>query len=254
MSTQPLKYFERHSIGVLILTTLCGCATSHHVKILVVSETYEKSPDPTWTLPRAQENATRVLTALKSLSTAKGLQAVQVTSLTSENWHNAINEFTHSLTKQDYAVIYISSHGGQDTASKDAALLDVSGHPIKLTHDLQTIANHAYANIFFLDICRRGNEESTVPHVDLTGRASIVVFSTDPYRNAGDGPTFSKAVAEEIPKKQELRITLQNIIQTVIHKSSKTPDEADYQDPWTYGQIPWDVYLAGEPPKPGTGP
>lgn len=250
------KYSGRPSI--LALALLSGCATDHHVRTLVLFETYQSSPADSHLdqLPNAEENAGRVSKALASLSTAQKPDPTSSQPLTREVWQSKTTRFTSTLTDKDYAVVYISAHGAVNSAG-DIELFDTGGGAFPVTDELQAIMNKASASVFFLDICREADKasvHSSSSGVRLVGSNGTILFSTDLGRDAGDASIFSKQIEHEITKRQELRVTLRNIMKNVIEQSGRTSNPDLRQHPWTYGLIPSDIYLAGPPPKPGTGP
>jgi Caspase domain len=267
MFAHSTRYSEHLKVSLLLLTFLSGCATDHPVKAFVVSETYADSSDPRLLLPNAKENADRVSDALAGLSTAATATPGRLTQLTRATWESEAKRFSSTLTDKDYAVVYVSAHGAVDSGG-DIVLFDATGSSFRVTGELQDIMKKASASVFFLDICRKTDDAiapSNFSGVKLVGPnkkrgsqeeggSGLILFSTDLGRDAGNSPAFSDQVAQEVPKRQELRVTLRNIIGNVSYLTSRTSDGDKDQHPWVYGLIPSDIYLAGPPRKPGTGP
>ena len=257
-----LPSFLRHPGKSAVLTSMIvllgACATHHSVKYLVISETYtEHGISGVPVLKNAQQGATLVFDALGRLSTAGSVHPQPTRELTPKSWKSATDNLKNSLSssKQDYAVVYIAAHGAVDSSGQ-IVLFDSTGHPFLANEALQHIRDEAAASVFFLDICRTENEAlvTATSGVDLRGKNTVLLFSTDFNHAASDSTAFAEQIALEIPKRQELRITLRNIIDGVIRDSSQTADPRHVHTPWPYGLIDSDIYLAGPPRKPGTPP
>jgi Caspase domain len=254
--------FLRHLCKLAVLSPMMvlqgACATHHSVKYLVISETYtEHGVSGVPQLRNAAKGATLVSEALERLSTADSIHTQAIRELTPGSWKSATDTLAASLasSKGDYAIVYIAAHGAVDS-SGEIVLFDSTGHPFMANRALQRIRDNAEASVFFLDICRTESEALVMATsgVNLRGKNTVLLFSTDFNNTASDSLVFAEQTASEIQKRQELRITLRNIIEGVVRDSSRTADPKRVHHPWVYGLIDSDIYLAGPPRKPGTPP
>lgn len=241
-------------------------------RFLIVATDYTTSGNPSLVLQNPLLDGQRITSAF---ARAGHPDVRMVANPSPETLEKELARFAATLTKKDFAMIYIAGHAVQ--LDGENYLLAADGFTlIALGSIIRDISQSAAASLFILDACRNNpfavkaaearsvnvlnaknralttimtddlsQSRSGLSQIaDLRGLSSIVFFSTEPGNVAldgepGEGSPFANVLSEEIPKRQSLDALLRRTATRV----NRVTEGA--QSPWRQGDIPIDVFIAG---------
>lgn len=277
---------SRMVLVLCVAMSLVACATGRSsFNALVVYQEYDGSILPSI---NTLNDANLVSKALREM---KGADVQVHPTVSQAGWEDAFKTYLQKFPegRREDAVIYVAAHGlrGNDGWTY---LVDGQGVPVALEPLLEKVMGVARASMIFIDVCRspeqmakqqsallatqlaeqRAKPESAQAGklAGLKGNQAVILFSTDAGNWAIDskgekGTPFAEAFTREFVKRQELRITLRNIVLDVIRSNEAqgsakrgqtlvNPVKPDNeQNPWPYGLITHDIFPAGRPSSGG---
>lgn len=272
----PLALLRLLSIGATALPWLCGCVSTPYAKAVVISESYDpKSKSGHSELKTAYCDAEKVKDMLSKLNKDnKGRIALSdhVNSMS----QNSLDEVVHQFEQSPHpaiALVYVAAHGFQSDGH--TYFVGAAGESVDAEDFMSKIMKTATGSIFLLDICRTSGKPTELEPAAtrLYDKSALVLFASSAGTDdsGGYGPAgspFARAIVKEFAQKQELRLSLRNMVVDVNKdtgpantvNATRPVDAADAakqgkpQNPWPYGLITFDVFLAGRPAWGGEGP
>ena len=261
----------------IILTMILALASGPafaEVKALIIASDYSEAADKRLRLANPVADGEMVEAALKRTAAS---EVNFIAEPGAEEWSEAFEQFTHSLTGDDIAFMYFAGHGFQIDGAN--YFLSSDGQSlIGLDSLLRQLTERARGVVFVVDACRnnpladdssstsveivrvagevRALETVTIDEIafadqglaqvgNLRGLSAVVFFSTEPGNVAEDGKTagkgspFAKEFAREIRRRQSLDETFRKVAVAVNERTEGR------QSPWRQGDLPFDVFIGG---------
>jgi|KBSMisStandDraft_5_1062788.scaffolds.fasta_scaffold168460_2 hypothetical protein len=238
------------AILVSLALLLAGCATTTpYARVVVISESYTTHPRGLTPLDTAASDATHVHDALADLGSR--ISAHTPIPTLNEATLEEAKAFLFAEPRPTIALIYIAAHGFQENGH--TFFRAANGDKLSAEEFMSSVMEHypdekKQGSIFLLDICReeQNSPELRPDNATLVRKSAVILFasSANDVSNGGGSP-FARAIAHELPRQQELRESLRNIIEAVAKdtRAARKNMGRPPQNPWPYGLILFNVYL-----------